>query len=88
MNRDDYILRPSGCYDYKALTRANQQVNKIFDDLEPILEELQSYKSNVVAEFSGRSGECYEKASEILFDVICYKEPTNKFKVTIQEVKS
>jgi len=34
MKRDDYTLRPSDCYDYKAMIRTNQQVNKIFDDLD------------------------------------------------------
>jgi len=34
MTREDYILKPHDCYDYKAMTKANEQVNKIFDVLE------------------------------------------------------
>jgi len=37
MNRDDYILKPSDCYDYKAMARTNQQVNKVFDDLKAVV---------------------------------------------------
>ena len=62
-------------------------VGVLIDNNIDLKAQLAKYTDGVVAEFSGTSGECYTKASEVLFHAICHKDPMKPYKVLVIEEK-